>query len=102
VREVLTKVVLGQADAGFVYSTDADSVPGQVTVIKLPAWAQPKVTYAMAVVTGSSNQTDAQAFIEKVLSKAGQAQLQKFGFLPRIKLVVNVVTKKITPTKAKS
>ena len=82
VRTVLTKVVLGQADAGFVYATDARTVPGQVTVIKVPAWAQPKVTYAMAVVAKSPNQAAAQAFIGQVLSKAGQAKLAAFGFLP--------------------
>jgi len=85
VREVLAKVALGQADAGFVYSTDAKTVPGQVTVLRMPAWAQPKITYAMAVVSRSSNKADAQAFIDKVLSKAGQAQLLKYGFLPLVK-----------------
>jgi molybdate transport system substrate-binding protein len=85
VREVLAKVALGQADAGFVYSTDAKTVPGQVTVIKMPAWAQPKITYSMAVVSRSANRSDAQAFITKVLSKAGQAQLLKYGFLPLVK-----------------
>jgi molybdate transport system substrate-binding protein len=85
VREVLAKVALGQADAGFVYSTDAKTVPGQVTVIKMPAWAQPKITYAMAVVTRSGNQAAARAFIAKVRSKAGQAQLLKSGFLPVVK-----------------
>jgi molybdate transport system substrate-binding protein len=85
VREVLAKVALGQADAGFVYSTDAKTVPGKVTVIKMPAWAQPKITYAMAVVTRSRNQAAARAFITKVLSRAGQAQLLKFGFLPVVK-----------------
>jgi molybdate transport system substrate-binding protein len=82
VRTILTKVVLGQVDAGFVFATDARTVPGQVTVIKVPAWAQPKVTYAMSIVTRSPNQAAAQAFIKQVLSKAGQAKLRAFGFLP--------------------
>jgi molybdate transport system substrate-binding protein len=81
VRTVLTKIVLGQADAGLVYATDARSVPGQVKVIKVPAWAQPKVTYSMAVVARSPNKAAAQAFIKQVLSKAGQAKMQAFGFL---------------------
>jgi molybdate transport system substrate-binding protein len=82
VRTVLTKVQTGQADAGFVYSTDAKTVPGQVKVINVPAWAQPKVAYAMAVVTKSPNQAAAQAFVDQVLSKAGQAEMLKYGFLP--------------------
>ena len=100
VREVLSKVALGQVDAGFVYSTDAQTVPGQVTVIKVPAWAQPKVTYAMAVVTHSPNQSAAQSFIQEVLSKAGQAKLRSFGFLPLIKPKEKIATK--PPGKKKS
>ena len=93
VREVLAKVALGQADAGFVYSTDAQTVPDKVTVIKMPAWAQPKITYAMAVVSKSQNKADAQAFIDKVLSKAGQAQMLKYGFLPLVKAAPKPVKK---------
>jgi molybdate transport system substrate-binding protein len=82
VRTVLSKVQLGQADAGFVYSTDAQTVPGQVTVIKVPAWAQPKIAYSMAIVAKSQNKAAAQAFIDEVLSKSGQATMLKYGFLP--------------------
>jgi len=85
VREVLAKVALGEADAGFVYSTDAKTVAGKVKVIKVPAWAQPKVQYGICVVSSSGDKTDAQAFVHRVLSKAGQAKLLSYGFLPRVK-----------------
>jgi molybdate transport system substrate-binding protein len=85
VREVLAKVALGEADAGFVYSTDAKTVPGKVSVIKVPAWAQPKVQYGMCVVSTSGNKAGAQAFVTRVLGKAGQAKLLRYGFLPRVK-----------------
>jgi molybdate transport system substrate-binding protein len=93
VRDVLSKVALGQVDAGFVYSTDAKTVPGQVTVIAVPVWAQPKVTYAMAVVKNSPNKAAAQAFIKEVLSKAGQAKLLSYGFLPLTKPKERIQTK---------
>jgi molybdate transport system substrate-binding protein len=85
VREVLAKVALGEADAGFVYSTDAKTVPGKVKVIKVPAWAQPKVQYGICVVSKSGDKPDARAFVKLVLSKAGQKKLLKYGFLPRVK-----------------
>ena len=82
VRAVLSKIALGQGDAGFVYSTDAQTVPNDVKVIKVPAWAQPKVVYAMAVVSSTKNEAKAKAFMAEVLSKKGQAMFKKYGFLP--------------------
>ena len=81
VRSVLSKVALGEADAGFVYATDAKTVPGKVIVIKIPAWAQPKVTYELAVVSSSPNKSAARKFVSEVLSAAGQKKLLAAGFL---------------------
>jgi molybdate transport system substrate-binding protein len=81
VRTVLAKVALGEADAGFVYSTDARTVPGKVNVLKVPAWAQPTVTYAIAIVSSSSHKAAAQRYINEILSKAGQAKMLAAGFL---------------------
>jgi molybdate transport system substrate-binding protein len=83
VREVLAKVALGEADAGFVYSTDARTVPGKVRVIKIPAWAQPNLRYGICVVRSTGHRAAAQAFVKKVLGKRGQRTLRHDGFLPR-------------------
>jgi molybdate transport system substrate-binding protein len=83
VREVLAKVALGEADAGFVYSTDARTVPGKARVIKIPAWAQPNLRYGICVVRSTGHKAAAQAFVKKVLGKRGQRILRHYGFLPR-------------------
>jgi molybdate transport system substrate-binding protein len=83
VREVLAKVALGEADAGFVYSTDARTVPRKVRTIPIPARGQPDVRYGICVVAGTPHREAAQAFVKRVLSKAGQRILISYGFLPR-------------------
>ena len=76
-------MALGQVDAGFVYLSDYVIDPTDLTLVKVPAWAQPKITYAMAVVTKSPNQAAAQAWIDKVLSPAGQADVRQ-GRVPAL------------------
>lgn len=82
VKAVTGKVALGQADAGFVYVTDARPVADRVTVIRIPAWAQPRVRYEIAVVSKSGNKAAAQAWIKGILSAKGQSALESAGFLP--------------------
>jgi molybdate transport system substrate-binding protein len=82
VKAVTGKVALGQADAGFVYGTDARPVSSQVSVIRIPAWAQPRVRYEIAVVSRSSNKAAARAWIKRLLSPIGQKALRRAGFLP--------------------
>jgi molybdate transport system substrate-binding protein len=82
VKAVTGKVALGQADAGFVYVTDARPVSEQVSVIRIPAWAQPRVRYEIAVVSKSPNKAAARAWVKMVLSTKGQAALRRAGFLP--------------------
>lgn len=82
VKGVIGKIALGQGDAGFVYATDVRPVADQVTAIRIPAWAQPRVRYEIAVVSRSPNRVDARAWVKGVLSKKGQAALAAAGFLP--------------------
>jgi molybdate transport system substrate-binding protein len=82
VKAVTGKVALGQADAGFVYVTDARPVSDQVTVVRIPAWAQPRVRYEIAVVSKSPNKAAARAWITMLRSVRGQTALKNAGFLP--------------------
>jgi molybdate transport system substrate-binding protein len=82
VKGVVGKIALGQGDAGFVYATDVKPVADQVTAIKIPAWAQPRVRYEIAVVSKSPNKAAARAWVKGILSKKGQAALVAAGFLP--------------------
>jgi molybdate transport system substrate-binding protein len=82
VREVLAKVVLGEADAGFVYATDAKTVAQQISVVRLPPSAQPRILYAAAAVKASAHLQAAKAWVKGLLSKRAQRKLRAAGFLP--------------------
>ena len=75
VRSVLTKVRLGEADAGIVYRTDALSAGSAVATVDLPTG--PVAAYPIAAVDGHGRQ-----FVDFVLSAQGRQILAQFGFLP--------------------
>lgn len=79
VRQVLTKVQLGEGDAGVVYTSDAVSAP-ELQTIEIPAELNVIASYPIAPLVESNNTELAQAFIAYVLSDEGQAVLQKWGF----------------------
>jgi molybdate transport system substrate-binding protein len=82
VRQVVSKVQLGEADAAIVYSTDATpQVRDQLNIIEVPDALQTLATYPIAVAKGN-NATGGEAFVAYVLSPDGQATLKKWGFLP--------------------
>ena len=81
VRQVVTKVQLGEADAGIVYTSDAVAAPDLQT-IEIPAELNVIAQYPIAALTESANAELSEAFIAYVLSADGQAILEKWGFAP--------------------
>jgi molybdate transport system substrate-binding protein len=79
VKAVLTKVSLGEADAGIVYISDAVGAVGQ---LEIPASLNITAVYPIAALQDSKNPVLAQAFVDLVLSAEGQEILARYGFLP--------------------
>jgi len=84
VRQVATKVSLGEADAGIVYTSDVTpDIAGSVLQIPIPDELNVLASYPIAVVEGAPAGDVAQAFVDFVLSAEGQAILAKWGFGPK-------------------
>ena len=82
VKAVVQKVQLGEADAGFVYVTDVTSaVVDKVKIIDIPDPYNVIAQYPIAVVKRSAHLSDAQSFVDFVLSPNGQAILKKYNFI---------------------
>jgi len=82
VRGLLTKVENGDLDAGIVYHTDVLAAGDEVRGIDIPADQNLVATYPIAALSGSDRAELAAAFVEFVLSDAGQQVLGTFGFQP--------------------
>jgi molybdate transport system substrate-binding protein len=82
VKSVVSKIELGEADAGMVYVTDVKAAGSKVTGVPIPDSVNVIATYPIVAVKGGKNSALGNAFIAYVLSADGQATLQSFGFLP--------------------
>jgi molybdate transport system substrate-binding protein len=86
VRQVVTRVVLGEVDAGFVYRTDVTpSVRDRVRVIELPITG-PVASYPIAPLLAAPNADAAARFIAYVQSSDGAAILEEWGFVVPLEL----------------
>lgn len=82
VRDVLTRVQLGEADAGIVYVSDVVSIGStDVATIEIPEPVNVLASYPIAAVEGGDGAL-AAAFITYLLGPDGQATLQQAGFEP--------------------
>jgi molybdate transport system substrate-binding protein len=82
VTAVISKIELGEADAGIVYTTDISAAGSKVQGVQIPAANNVIATYPLVAVKGTKYPDVASAFIDYLLSAAGQSTLATFGFLP--------------------
>ncbi len=80
VRAVLSKVQLGEVDAGVVYVTDVQAAGDAVAGIEIPDDVNASTSYPIATLTESGNAAVAEAFVAFVLSPEGQSVLTDAGF----------------------
>jgi molybdate transport system substrate-binding protein len=79
-KGVVTKVALGEADAGVVYSSDVTAAGGDIDGVSIPAGQNVTAAYPIARLKDAQSTFVADRFVEYVLSDAGQRTLRAFGF----------------------
>ncbi|YAL83000.1 molybdate ABC transporter substrate-binding protein [Dermacoccaceae bacterium W4C1] len=80
VKAVLTKVRLGEVDAGMVYVTDAKAAGSDVHSVTIPDDENASTSYPIATTTSTKNAATATAFMEFVRSADGEKALAAAGF----------------------
>jgi molybdate transport system substrate-binding protein len=80
VKAVLTKVELGEVDAGVVYLTDVKTAGDKVRPVLIAPDHNVTTTYPIAVLKASRNQATAAAFEQLVITLPGQQVLRAAGF----------------------
>jgi molybdate transport system substrate-binding protein len=81
VKPIVSKIKLGEADAGIVYVTDAVSAPDLKT-ITIPPELNMVMQLNVAPIAKAANPDQAASFTAFLMSSEGQAILKKWGFLP--------------------
>jgi molybdate transport system substrate-binding protein len=81
-KATVSKVSLGEADAGVVYVTDVKATKGEVSGVNIPDRQNVIAAYPIATVNDSENSATAKAWVQFVRSKPAQSTLRRFGFLP--------------------
>jgi molybdate transport system substrate-binding protein len=80
-KAVVAKIILGEGDAGVVYSTDViPEVAPQVNVLPFPPGVTPEIEYPIVTLKGAPNIEGARAFVSFILND-GQGFLKARGFL---------------------
>jgi molybdate transport system substrate-binding protein len=80
VRQVLDYVARGEADAGFVYKTDAMTEPKVEIVETIPASRHKPILYPAAVLRTGSNAAAARKFVEYLRSEQARTIFRGYGF----------------------
>jgi molybdate transport system substrate-binding protein len=80
VRQVLTYIETGNADAGFVYATDAELSRRVRVIATVPESAHDPIVYPAAVVNTSRNREDARSFVEFLGSSEAKAIFTNHGY----------------------
>src|SRR3954453_19347496 len=80
VKGIVTKVTLGEADAGIVYTTDVIAAAEQAAGIAIPTENNVVATYPIVATKAAPNAAGAAAFDRFVLSDQGQKILAGYGF----------------------
>jgi molybdate transport system substrate-binding protein len=80
VRQVLSKVRLGEADAAIVYRTDAAMAGQDIEAIAIPPDVNVVAEYPVAVLSRTKEPAFAVAFVDLLLSPPGRQVLERLGF----------------------
>ncbi|GFZ34576.1 molybdate ABC transporter substrate-binding protein [Clostridium zeae] len=81
VKDIVTKVQLGDGDVGIVYKSDiTEANKKDLDMIKIDEFAKINVEYPIGIVKNTKNNQEAEAFVNYVNSKEGKEVLSKYGF----------------------